>query len=243
MLLCRAEYEAAQAEIEKLRLLIRQLQRGQFGRRSEKLDPDQLQLGLEDLEQTAAAAEAAQEEVARGTATPRPPRVGGATWAPCRRTCRGSRSWSTSRTRAAPAAAGPCTRSARTRARCSTRPGPAAGEGDPPPALRLPGLRGGGGAGARPGAADHRRDGDRGAAGARAGGQVRRSPCVPNTPTAKEVWSCTRDEGGPLGVGDQELAPNRCKLRPSRAAVVSVAEKAGRDPVRCGPERRAKANR
>jgi hypothetical protein len=57
----RAEHDAAQAEIEKLRLLIRQLQRGRFGRRSEKLDADQLQLGLEDLEQTAAAAEAAQE--------------------------------------------------------------------------------------------------------------------------------------------------------------------------------------
>jgi YD repeat-containing protein len=49
---------------------------------------------------------------------------------------------------------------------------PAAGEGDPPPALRLPGLRGGGGAGAGPGAADHRRDGDRGAPRARAGRQV-----------------------------------------------------------------------
>ena len=56
--------EAAQAEIEKLRLLIRQLQRGRFGRCSEKLDPDQLQLGLEDLEQTAAAGEAAQEAAA-----------------------------------------------------------------------------------------------------------------------------------------------------------------------------------
>jgi transposase len=54
-----AERDAAQAEIEKLRLLIRQLQRGQFGRRSEKLDPDQLQLGLEEVEQTAAAQEAA----------------------------------------------------------------------------------------------------------------------------------------------------------------------------------------
>src|SRR3954470_25057594 len=59
----QSKYEVAQAEIEKLRLLIRQLQRRQFGRRSEKLDPDQLQLGLEDLEQTAAAAEAAREEV------------------------------------------------------------------------------------------------------------------------------------------------------------------------------------
>src|SRR5829696_5385164 len=57
----RSEHDAAQAEIEKLRLLIRQLQRGRFGRRSEKLDPDQLQLGLEDLEQAVAAAEAAQE--------------------------------------------------------------------------------------------------------------------------------------------------------------------------------------
>src|SRR4051812_32026949 len=72
--LIREEHEAAQAEVEKLRLLIRQLQRGQFGRRSEKLDPDQLQLGLEDLEQTIAAAEAAQEEAARNS-TPRTPQV------------------------------------------------------------------------------------------------------------------------------------------------------------------------
>src|SRR4051794_36760580 len=71
----QSKYEVAQAEIEKLRLLIRQLQRRQFGRRSEKLDPDQLQLGLEDLEQTAAAAEAAREEVAARSSTPRPPRV------------------------------------------------------------------------------------------------------------------------------------------------------------------------
>src|SRR3954471_527349 len=73
--LIREEHEAAQAEVEKLRLPIRQLQRGQFGRRSERLDPDQLQLGLEDLEQTAAAAEAAHEEVAARSGTPRTPRV------------------------------------------------------------------------------------------------------------------------------------------------------------------------
>src|SRR6478672_10289563 len=66
-----AERDAAQAEIEKLRLLIQQLQRGQFGRRSEKLDPDQLQLGLEDLEQTMAAAEAAQEAAATRSGTSR----------------------------------------------------------------------------------------------------------------------------------------------------------------------------
>src|SRR5919199_1973491 len=70
-----AERDAAQAEIEKLRLLIRQLQRGRFGRRSEKLDPNQLQLGLEDLEQAVAAAEAAQEEAVARNGPPRMPRV------------------------------------------------------------------------------------------------------------------------------------------------------------------------
>jgi transposase len=70
----RSECDAAQAEIEKLRLLIRQLQRGQFGRRSERLDPDQLQLGLEDLEQTIAAVEAAQETAVARSDASRPAR-------------------------------------------------------------------------------------------------------------------------------------------------------------------------
>jgi transposase len=39
-------------------LLLRQLQRAQFGRRSEKLDPDQLHLAFEDIEQAIAASEA-----------------------------------------------------------------------------------------------------------------------------------------------------------------------------------------
>src|ERR671926_797538 len=73
--LLREKHDAAQAEIEKLRLLIRQLQRGRFGRRSEKLDPDQLQLGLEDLEQVAAVAEAVQEAAAARSGTPRAPRA------------------------------------------------------------------------------------------------------------------------------------------------------------------------
>jgi transposase len=50
--------EQRDGEIEKLRLIIRQLQRGQFGRRSERLDPDQLQLGLEELDADIARAEA-----------------------------------------------------------------------------------------------------------------------------------------------------------------------------------------
>ena len=50
-----------EAECDKLRLLIQRLLRHQFGRRSEQLDFDQLQLGLEDLEQTVAEGEAAQD--------------------------------------------------------------------------------------------------------------------------------------------------------------------------------------
>lgn len=51
--------------------------------------------------------------------------------------------------------------------------------------------------------------------------------CAANTLTAKEVWSCKRDEGRPLGAGDQAQAPNHCELLPSRAVVVSVAAKGG----------------
>src|SRR3954467_694387 len=71
----RSEHEAARAGVERRRLLIRQLQRNRFGRRSEKLDPDQLQLGLEDLEQTVAAAEAARGEGAARDGNPPPPRT------------------------------------------------------------------------------------------------------------------------------------------------------------------------
>ena len=49
------------AEIDKLHLLIKRLLRHQFGRRSEQLTPDQLQLGIEDLEQSIAAKEAGQD--------------------------------------------------------------------------------------------------------------------------------------------------------------------------------------
>lgn len=39
----------AEAETERLRLILKQLQRLQFGRRSERLDPDQFELGIDDL--------------------------------------------------------------------------------------------------------------------------------------------------------------------------------------------------
>jgi len=45
----RATLSAAQAEIERLHFIIKKLQRGQFGRRAERLDHDQMQLGFEDL--------------------------------------------------------------------------------------------------------------------------------------------------------------------------------------------------
>src|SRR6266478_4773217 len=44
----RAERDTANAEVEKLQLLIKQLARRRYGAHSEKIDPDQLQLGLEE---------------------------------------------------------------------------------------------------------------------------------------------------------------------------------------------------
>jgi len=48
-------------EIERLQLIIKQLQRARFGRRSERIDADQLALGLEDVETDKARAEVAQK--------------------------------------------------------------------------------------------------------------------------------------------------------------------------------------
>ena len=56
------ERTEAQAEIDRLRNLVKTLQRIQFGRRSERLDNDQLQLGLEDLDADIARVEAALPE-------------------------------------------------------------------------------------------------------------------------------------------------------------------------------------
>jgi uncharacterized protein YukE len=48
---------------EQLRAIVKELQRALFGRRSEKtVDPDQLQLALEDLEQALAQSAAAAEQ-------------------------------------------------------------------------------------------------------------------------------------------------------------------------------------
>lgn len=61
---------AAEAEVDKLHLLIKQLQRALYGPRSERLDPDQLQLALEDGEQSLGTAEAV-DEAAGGETKPK----------------------------------------------------------------------------------------------------------------------------------------------------------------------------
>src|SRR6516165_5742006 len=55
--------EHRDSEIERLKSIIKQLQRMQFGRRSERLDPDQFALGLEELE-----GDLAREEESRRSA-------------------------------------------------------------------------------------------------------------------------------------------------------------------------------
>jgi transposase len=57
-----AERDRALSQNDRLRHLLRQLQRAQFGRRSEKLDPEQLRLALEDIEQVIAANEAGEDK-------------------------------------------------------------------------------------------------------------------------------------------------------------------------------------
>ena len=53
------------AEIEKLQALIHKLLRHRFGRRSEQLSPDQLQLAIEDIEQQLAESKAAEDAAAK----------------------------------------------------------------------------------------------------------------------------------------------------------------------------------
>jgi len=58
----RGKADRAEGEIARLMAIIAELQRHRFGRRSERLDPDQLALALEDLQQMIAAAQAAAEK-------------------------------------------------------------------------------------------------------------------------------------------------------------------------------------
>ncbi len=60
--LLKAMLLAERAESERLRQIIRELQRHRFGRRAESLPEEQLQLGLEEAEQVEAASQAKAEE-------------------------------------------------------------------------------------------------------------------------------------------------------------------------------------
>src|SRR6478752_3422013 len=71
----KSAFEEADAECQRLELVIRQLVRAQFGRKSERLDPEQFQLTLENLEQEIAAATAPRQDAADSAAN-RPPPAG-----------------------------------------------------------------------------------------------------------------------------------------------------------------------
>jgi len=62
--------QARDQEIDRLTAIIKALQRHRFGRRAEPLDPEQLALALEDVEQTVSASEAAVEKSSSGTDKP-----------------------------------------------------------------------------------------------------------------------------------------------------------------------------
>jgi transposase len=66
----RTSLHEANAEIERLHLIIKKLQRSQFGRNAERLDDDQLHLGLEDIEVELARTEARLPPVKTKAARP-----------------------------------------------------------------------------------------------------------------------------------------------------------------------------
>jgi len=75
-----SERKRAHAEIDRLRQIVKALQRGRFGRRSERLDDNQLQLGLEDLDADIAGVEASALPVRNRTnriaSSPSRPEIG-----------------------------------------------------------------------------------------------------------------------------------------------------------------------
>ena len=68
----RSELAQAQAEIDRLKLIIRRFQRAQFGPRSERIDGDQLALGLEDLDADIARLQARHPATSAYDSSPQP---------------------------------------------------------------------------------------------------------------------------------------------------------------------------
>lgn len=69
-----AQVSTRDGEIARLRQIVKELQRMRFGRRSERLDPDQLALGLEDLDADIAGLEESQPGPAPSPVGPGPRR-------------------------------------------------------------------------------------------------------------------------------------------------------------------------
>jgi transposase len=81
---------AERTRAERLEQIIKEMQRHRFGRRAETLPEDQLLLGFEEVEQTAAGEEADLEAKSPAERQVRA-RSAGRTVARCRATCRVSR--------------------------------------------------------------------------------------------------------------------------------------------------------
>ena len=202
----------AQAEIARLKFQLARYRRAEFGRSSEKLarEVEQLELALEALEtdqaeRLATASPAVAAAVETAAEAQKPARRPLPQHLP-REDMTASRTVHLSWLRR---------RAAQDRRRGQRDPrlraGPVQSRAAHSREAVVPGLRHrGGGAGARP--RDRPRPGRRGAIGPYCRLQVRRSSCVPNTPTAMEVWSYVGDEGRPLGADDQELASNHREL-------------------------------
>ena len=173
-----SELAASRETVERLELLVKEYERARFGRRSEKFDPDQLQLMLEDIEIAIAEVQEGEEVRSR--------RAGGAPSK--RRTSRLARAFPAHLPRIETVIEPESlnARAAAARWPASARTAPAVlmswrlnmRRRDSAPPLRLPeGMRrSGSGGGARP--SDRSGHSDRGAAGAGRGRQVQRAPAA-----------------------------------------------------------------
>jgi len=85
-----AEIDRLTAQNERLDHIVSVLRRAQFGRRSEKISDDQIELALEDVETAFGAEDAATEKPSRSPGG-KGPRGGGRTEAICRSTSRARR--------------------------------------------------------------------------------------------------------------------------------------------------------
>jgi transposase len=65
-----SELAASKETVERLQLLVKEYERARFGKRSEKLDPDQLQLVLEDIEIAIAEVQEREDDRARRSGRP-----------------------------------------------------------------------------------------------------------------------------------------------------------------------------